>query len=177
MADVHSLVPHPKNPNKHPDDQIERLAKILTYQGFRYPIKISKQTGYITSGHGRLMAAKKLNMDAVPVVYQNYETADQELADLTADNSIASWADLDLAAVNNLIEDLGPDFDMEWLGVKNFTVDPWESDIEAMEKLGETDEAAPQFIKITCSKDLYDEVLIYIKAKLLETSFVGVHVE
>lgn len=124
LVDVRELKPHPKNRNTHPYDQIERLGKILTYQGWRYPIKVSKQSGFITSGHGRLLAAKKLNWKEVPVNFQDYESDEQEYADVQADNAIASWAELDLSGINSDIGELGPDFDIDLLGLKDFTVCP-----------------------------------------------------
>lgn len=124
LIDVAILKPHPKNRNKHPKEQIERLAKILEYQGFRYPIKVSKQSGFVTSGHGRIAAAKINGWKQVPVNYQDYNDETQEYADLTADNSIASWAELDLSFINTDIGDLGPDFDIDLLGIKDFVIEP-----------------------------------------------------
>lgn len=126
LIPVGLLNPHPKNRNKHPKEQIQRLAKILEYQGFRYPIKVSKLSGFITAGHGRLEAAKLLNLDSVPVNFQDYDSEEQEYADLVADNAIALWAEIDLSGVNFDLQDLGPDLDLDMLGLKRFTVDPSE---------------------------------------------------
>ncbi len=123
LENVKSLKIHPKNRNQHPKDQIERLAKILGYQGWRYPIKVSKRSGFITSGHGRLAAAKLNGWSQVPINFQDYDSDEQELADLTSDNAIALWAELDFSGINADLENLGPDFDIELLGLKNFTVD------------------------------------------------------
>lgn len=123
MVKPSKLKKHPKNRNKHPKEQIERLAKILSYQGFRYPIKVSKLSGFITSGHGRAEAAKLLKLTEIPVVYQDYESDEQEYADVQSDNAIASWSELDLSDINTDIQDLGPDFDIDLLGIKNFTID------------------------------------------------------
>lgn len=124
LVDISKLKFHPKNPNKHPQEQIERLAKILKYQGFRYPIKVSKLSGFVTSGHGRIEAAKLNGWKKVPVSVQAYESEEQEYADLVADNSVASWAELSLSDINLEVPNLGPDFDIEWLGIKNFSLDP-----------------------------------------------------
>jgi DNA modification methylase len=126
LVPIHELKPHPKNRNTHPDDQIERLAKILDYQGWRYPIKVSNQSGFITSGHGRLLAAKVLGLSEVPVNFQDYEDETQETADLTSDNAIALWAELDFSGINADIPDLGPDFDIDLLGLKDFVLEPIE---------------------------------------------------
>ena len=123
LVPISELKPHNKNRNKHPDEQIRRLADILEYQGFRYPIKVSRLSGFITSGHGRLQAALMLGMEAVPVNYQEYESSEQEYADLIADNSIALFAELDLAGINMDLGDLGPDFNIELLGLKDFRLD------------------------------------------------------
>jgi DNA modification methylase len=114
---------HKKNPNMHTDEQIERLVKILKYQGWRYPVKISNLSGQITSGHGRVMAALKLDC-TVPVVFQDYEDEDQEYADIVSDNSIASWSELDLSLINMEIPNFDPNFDIELLGLKDFAIEP-----------------------------------------------------
>jgi DNA modification methylase len=120
LVSVKDLRVHPKNRNKHPDAQIQRLAEILEYQGFRYPIKVSKLSGYITSGHGRLSAAIKNGWIEVPVNYQEYESEAQEYADVQADNAIASWAELDLVGINTDVSELGDEFDVNLLGIEDF---------------------------------------------------------
>lgn len=119
---VNKLKVHPKNRNEHSDEQIARLADILKFQGWRYPIKVSNQSGFITSGHGRLLASKLNKWDEVPVSYQNYENEDQEYADLISDNAIASWAELDFDAIKVDFAALSPDFDIDLLGIKDFEI-------------------------------------------------------
>lgn len=121
---IKQLKSHPKNRNKHPLPQIERLAEILKYQGWRYPVKVSKRSGYVTSGHGRIEAAKLNGWELIPVNYQDYESDEQEYADVTADNAIASWSELDLSAINVDLPELGPDFDIDLLGIKDFVLEP-----------------------------------------------------
>jgi len=151
LVPVSELKPHPKNRNAHPKDQIERLAKILKYQGWRYPIKVSKQSGFITSGHGRLEAAIENGWPEVPVNYQDYENETQEYADLQADNAIASWAELSLAEINLDLPDMGPDFDIDMLGIKDFVLEP-------ADKFHADEDAVPEPPKEPISKlgDLYE---------------------
>lgn len=118
-----TLKPHPKNRNKHPDDQIERLAKILKYQGIRAPIVVSKRSGKITKGHGTLQAIKKNGWQEAPVVYQDFEDDDQEWLFVQSDNAIAMWAELDLKGINADLSELGP-FDIDLIGIKDFEVEP-----------------------------------------------------
>jgi DNA modification methylase len=133
LVSVNELKPHPKNRNKHPEEQIPELAEILKYQGWRYPIKVSKLSGYITSGHGRLLSAKYNKWEKVPVNFQDYDSEEQEYADVQADNAIASWAELDLSGINLDIGDLGPDFDIKLLGIKDFVIEPAEKYDESKE--------------------------------------------
>lgn len=123
ITEIKNLKPHPKNPNKHSPEQIERLAKILQYQGIRRPIRVSRLSGQVTAGHGLLSALLYLGEKTCPVNYQAYESEEQEYADIVADNSIASWADLDFGEINFEIPGLGPDFDVDMLGLKNFFID------------------------------------------------------
>lgn len=123
LVKLSDLKPHPKNRNKHPKDQIDRLAKILDYQGWRYPVKVSKRSGFVTSGHGRIEAAKLKGWKTVPVDFQDYDSETKEIADVNSDNAIALWAELDFSGINEDIGDLGPDFDLDLLGIKNFQVD------------------------------------------------------
>lgn len=141
LVDVKALKPHPKNRNKHPEDQIERLAKILKYQGVRAPIVISNRSERIVKGHGTLQAIKKNEWDKAPVVYQDFEDDDQEWLFVQSDNAIASWAELDLKGINADIGELGP-FDIDLIGIKDFVVEPAEKDLgdeEATPEIRETD--------------------------------------
>lgn len=114
---------NPKNRNKHPKEQIERLVKIIEYQGFRTPVTISNRTGLLVAGHGRIMAAKKLGYKEVPAIFQDFESEEQEIAHGVSDNAIAFWSELDMQGINADIPDLGPDFNIDLLGIKNFTID------------------------------------------------------
>ena len=96
LVNIEKVIPNPKNPNKHPDKQIAMLAKIIDAQGWRAPITVSKRSGFIVRGHGRLMAAQKLGLSQVPVDYQDYESEAAEWADLIADNRLSELAEIDL---------------------------------------------------------------------------------
>jgi len=133
LVNPKDLKDHPKNRNKHSKEQIERLAKIIDYQGWRYAIKVSNRSGCITTGHGRKLAAIFNKWESVPVVYQDYDSDEQEYADVQADNAVAAWAELSLAEINIDLADLGPDLDIDMLGIKDFVVEPadkYSSEIE-----------------------------------------------
>lgn len=123
MVAVKDLKPHPKNRNKHPKEQIERLAKIIAYQGIRAPIVVSKLSGLIVKGHGTLEAIRLNKGKEAPVSLQDFDNEEQEYAFLQSDNAIANWAELDLSGINSDLGELGPDFDLDLLGIKDFNLD------------------------------------------------------
>lgn len=117
LADISTLVPNPRNPNTHPEKQIQLLAKIIKNQGWRAPITVSNRSGFIVRGHGRLLAAQLLGAEQVPVDRQDYATETEEWADLIADNRIAELAEMDTALLKDIIEELSSDgYDLDLTG-------------------------------------------------------------
>lgn len=115
IVPIGQLRPNPKNPNKHPQEQIEKLGKIIRGNGWRNPITVSTRSGLIVKGHGRLMTAQLEELKEVPVEYQNYESEEAELADLTADNHIAELAEIDRQMLADIFADIDTgaiDFDL-----------------------------------------------------------------
>jgi hypothetical protein len=121
LVNIDDLQPNPDNNNRHSIEQIDRLCKIIDFNGVTSPITISKKSGFITRGHARLEAFKKLGYEKVPVQYIDYRDEAHEYSDLTADNEIARWAELDKQAVYAKLEEF-PDFDVELLGIEDFQV-------------------------------------------------------
>ena len=117
LISVADVVGNPRNPNTHPASQIELLAKIIAAQGWRAPITVSRRSGFVVRGHGRLAAAQALGVSSVPVDFQDYESEAAEWADLIADNRIAELADLDFGLLTDLLGELDVgDFDMDLTG-------------------------------------------------------------
>lgn len=114
---------NPKNRNIHTDEQIERLAKIYEYQGFRNPGTISNRSGILIAGEGRYRAAQLRGMKAIPCIFQDFEDEAQELAYGISENAISEWSILDRAGINADLADIGP-IDLDLLGMKEFTLDP-----------------------------------------------------
>lgn len=145
LEDVEKLVAHPKNPNKHPKKQVEMLAKIIRAQGWRSPVVVSKRSGYVVAGHGRIEAARLLGEDKVPVNVQEFETEAEEYAHLMADNKIAEYAELQTDKIGELLEDLKKvDFDLDLTGFsendlsKAFKEEEAEPEVQFSEEIGES---------------------------------------
>lgn len=124
LVPVAEVKPNPCNPNKHPDSQVDLLAKIIREQGFRAPITVSTRSGFVVRGHGRLLAAQKMGLTEVPVDFQGYESDELEKADLLADNKIAELADLDIPSAAIIVQDLdSSNFDLELTGFNDIELD------------------------------------------------------
>ena len=121
LIDIDLLVENPKNNNRHSIEQIERLAKIIKHQGFRNPLTVSNRSGFVIAGHGRIEAARLLNMKVLPVIYQDFKDEAEEYLHMTADNEIARWAELDKHLVYEQIANF-PDLDLELLGIEDFNI-------------------------------------------------------
>ena len=98
LSPIEELKPNPRNPNKHPEEQLELLAKNIRYFGWRHCITVSKRSGCIVAGHGRMLAAQKLDARLVPVDYQDFASDDEELAVLLAD-TLSGWITLLASAI------------------------------------------------------------------------------
>jgi hypothetical protein len=126
LVDPAGLVPNPRNPNQHPASQIEILSRVIATQGWRSPIVVSKRSGFVVKGHGRLAAALKLGVKLVPVDSQEYETEGAEWADLIADNRIAELSDTNHDELKKLMLELREnDFDLDLTGFTGDDLDSW----------------------------------------------------
>lgn len=87
---VDKITPYEKNNKKHPEKQILKIMNSIKEFGFKNPILIDKNN-VVIAGHGRLEAAKRLQIKDVPVIIcddlnqkqiKAYRIADNKLADL-----------------------------------------------------------------------------------------------
>lgn len=122
MVDLFLLVDNPRNPNTHSKKQIELLAKIIQTHGWRVPITVSRRSGFIVRGHGRLEAAKHLGLDTAPVDYQDYQSEAEEWADMIADNKIGWLSEIDEEELASLVSDLGDNFDFDLVAMSKVEI-------------------------------------------------------
>lgn len=124
LVPVEDLKPNPRNPNTHPARQIELLAKNIRYFGWRHPVTVSKRSGLIVAGHGRLAAAQNLGLQLVPVDYQDFASESDEMAVLVADNRLAELASIDLNSLESVVNELKVDgFDTLLTGFEEADLD------------------------------------------------------
>ena len=136
------LVPYERNAKEHPEEQVEHIANSIKAFGFRSPI-VAWKDGTVINGHGRLLAAYKLGLEEVPVIYADDLTEEEANAFRLADNKTAesSWDEFLLA--DELAELI--DFDMGRFGFDLFeeetfaevVEDDFTEEVESRAKLGD----------------------------------------
>jgi hypothetical protein len=85
---IEKLIPYDRNPRTHSDAQVAQIASSIAEFGFNNPILVDTKAGII-AGHGRLLAARKLQLKEVPVIVLDHLTETQKRAYILADNQLA----------------------------------------------------------------------------------------
>jgi DNA modification methylase len=119
MVQRASLKPNPKNPRKHSEPSIERLARSLDRFGFIDPI-IADDEGLIVAGHGRWLAAGLRGLEEVPVIRIRFMSEADRRAYAVAANRLAELSEWDEELLSAELEFL---FEQDYdLGVTGFEV-------------------------------------------------------
>ena len=93
---VASLIPYARNARTHSEEQVALIAGSIREFGFANPVLVDGENGII-AGHGRLLAARKLGLEQVPVIELAHLTPTQKQAYILADNKLAERAGWDRA--------------------------------------------------------------------------------
>lgn len=110
------ILPYVRNSRTHSDSQVAQIAASIREFGWTNPILVDAD-GTIIAGHGRLMAARKLGEQRVPVITLGHLTEAQKRAYVIADNQLAMNAGWDAEMLKVEIADLASlDFDLSLLG-------------------------------------------------------------
>lgn len=157
QVSVGKLMPYARNARTHSEGQIAQIAASISEFGFVNPILVGEDDGII-AGHGRLMAAKLLGLDEVPVIRLAHLTDTQRRALIIADNKIAENAGWDEEMLKLELHTLQDEmFDLDILGFDDEALDALLEE-EGATKDGQTDEdAAPEVpvIPISVEGDLW----------------------
>lgn len=111
---IADLIPYARNSRTHSEAQVTKIAASIKEFGFLNPVIVDGENG-IVAGHGRVMAAKKLGMEEVPVIEASHLTEAQRRAYIIADNRLAldaEWDDEMLRVEFAELEGLGFDLDL-----------------------------------------------------------------
>lgn len=134
------LFPYINNAREHSESQVTQIASSIREFGFTNPLLIDNDGGII-AGHGRLMAAKKLEMDKVPCIVLSGLSEAKKKALILADNKLALNATWDEELLKLELESLAEmDVDIELTGFDVdeanmlLEVEPLQLDVEPNDK-------------------------------------------
>jgi len=135
-TDIKDIVPYENNPRFN-ESAVDAVANSIRDFGFKVPIIVDKNN-IIIAGHTRLLAAKKLGLERVPVLMADDLTDEQVKAFRLADNKvgeIATWDDIKLSAELEALSELGWDmtqfgFNPEDIEIPDPTDDDFDGEME-----------------------------------------------
>jgi hypothetical protein len=127
------LIPYARNAKLHSDQQVQQIAGSIREFGFNNPVLIDADNGII-AGHGRVLAAQLLKLDAVPCIRLAHLTETQKKAYILADNRLSEigggWNE---SLLKLELEDLKKEgFDAALAG---FDLSDFENELSETEKL------------------------------------------
>jgi DNA modification methylase len=143
-------IPNENNPRTHSNGQIKRLARSMQKFGFIWPLLVNKN-GNLIAGHARLLAARLLGLQKIPVIVVDYLTETEQRAFMIADNQLAqpvTWNDKKLReALAALAAEL---FEVEVIGFNQGKLNQLMARLDG--ELGHTDgDAIPNVGTVTVS--------------------------
>lgn len=112
-VDINSISPYERNARAHGKDDVKAIKKSIEEFGFNDPIGV--WNNQIVEGHGRLLAAKELGMEQVPIIRLDELTDEQRKAYALAHNKTAELSDWDFDMLAAELQDLN-DIDMSAFG-------------------------------------------------------------
>ena len=161
------LIPYARNAKKHDAAQVSKLAGSIREFGFNNPVLIDRDNGII-AGHGRVMAAQKLELKEVPCIRLGHLTDNQRRAYILADNKLAEigggW-DEELLGLE-LAELRDTNFDLELMGFSEEELGAFAVEESGMPELSSEDKQPFQQMTFTVHDEQAEEVSAAItKAK------------
>jgi DNA modification methylase len=156
---IQSIVPDPTNPRRHTREQIRAIARSIEAFGFNAPILVDS-ANRVVAGHGRLEAAKLLEIAEAPVIRLEHLSEQQAKAYMLADNKLtdrSSWDDRKVAIVLKELSDIAVDFEIEATGFEAPEID---LRIQSLEPPDESADSADEFETsegppVSCLGDLW----------------------
>ena len=113
---IERLIPSARNARTHSAAQIAELAGSIAAFGFMAPVLVDS-AGMIIAGHCRVLAARQLRLDRIPVIVADHLSETEKRAYAIADNKIALNAGWDDELLKVELESLRDDgIDLQNLG-------------------------------------------------------------
>lgn len=168
---VADLIPFARNSRTHSDEQIAQIAASIREFGWTNPILIDGKNTII-AGHGRLAAARKLDLAEVPAIVLDHLDEAQKRALVIADNKLALNAGWDFDTLENEIRGLDSEgFDLSLLGFDDAELEKMLADVApiGLPELADGDREPFQQMTFT----LHDEQADQVKAAMEAAKAMG----
>src|SRR5947208_16675502 len=94
IDDLHA---DPKNPRKISAEELDRLTRSLREFGFLQPVIARHEDHIVVGGHQRLVAARRIGLKTVPVIFVDLSAEQSHLLNLALNKISADWDDQLLA--------------------------------------------------------------------------------
>ncbi len=134
---IDKLVPYARNARTHSDEQVGQIAASIKEWGWTTPILVD-ETGSIIAGHGRTLAAQRLQMTEVPVMVAKGWSDAKKRAYVLADNKLAlnaGWDNEMLRLELGELQDM--DFDLDLTGFTAEEIAAFQFDDDAKAEMPE----------------------------------------
>lgn len=140
MMRVSELVPYVGNAKKHPEWQVEQIRNSIEAFGFCDPIAVWQDVAghwVIVEGHGRLLAAKQLGMEEVPVIRLDQLDDEGRRAYTLAHNKLTMNTDFDVQILDAELDAIeGLDMTEFGFDAEQFDVGERSSEVDFNDTLG-----------------------------------------
>ncbi len=113
---VDSLRPDPANPRRISDAELESLTRSIQQFGLVDPIIARHDDRIVIGGHQRLLAAHKLGLETVPVVFIDLPPEQAKLLNLALNKISGEWDQELLARLLADLDDAGADLALSGFG-------------------------------------------------------------
>lgn len=142
------LIPYADNPRNN-ETAVDPVARSIQEFGFKVPIVLDAD-GVIVTGHTRLLAAKKLELEEVPCIIADDLTPEQVSAFRLADNRVSEFAEWDIELLAAELNDLDLDIDMKDFGFHFAEFEMPEEYFDSMPSPSLDDYEEPQHDMLRC---------------------------
>jgi DNA modification methylase len=141
--EIEKLIPYARNSRTHSDAQVAQIAASIKEWGWTMPVLIDEDGGII-AGHGRVLAARSLGYESVPVVVAKGWSDAKKRAYVIADNKLALNAGWDDEMLKLELKDLqAMDYEMDLIGFSAEDLETILNEAETTEGLTDED-AVPE---------------------------------
>ena len=94
---IDQLRPDPANPRRIGEEELDALERSIREFGFVQPVLARRDDGTVIGGHQRLVAARRLGLANVPVIWLDLSVEQARLLNLALNRISGSWDDTLLA--------------------------------------------------------------------------------